>query len=83
MNIPRILSVTPLENYYLLVKFDNRKTKKYNVAPLFSNAMFAPLQNRALFKTVKIEKGGYAISWNNAIDISEYELWKNGELVAL
>lgn len=27
---------------------------------------------------VQVEEGGYAIYWNEDIDISEYELWKNG-----
>jgi hypothetical protein len=30
---------------------------------------------------VRIEQGGYAVSWNEEIDISEYELWVNGNTV--
>lgn len=41
--------------------------------------MFAPLDSRAFFKNVKVEQGGYAISWNEDIDISEYELWSNSK----
>jgi hypothetical protein len=41
--------------------------------------MFAPLRNPALFKPVKVEQGGYAVSWRNEIDISEHELWLHGE----
>jgi hypothetical protein len=41
--------------------------------------MFAPLENRAFFKNVQIETGGYAVSWNEDIDISEYELWVNSK----
>jgi hypothetical protein len=26
-----------------------------------------------------VEPGGYAVAWNSEIDISEYELWQNGE----
>lgn len=40
--------------------------------------MFSPLKNQAFFKNVKVEPGGYAVYWNDMIDISEYELWKNG-----
>jgi len=32
----------------------------------------------AFFKNFKIESGGYGLVWNEDIDISEYELWKNG-----
>lgn len=44
--------------------------------------MFAPLKNTALFKAVQVEKGGYAVYWNSEIDISEYELWRNGQVVS-
>jgi len=37
------------------------------------------LKNPVLFKSVRVEKGGYAIFWNDDIDISEYELWKHGK----
>jgi hypothetical protein len=40
--------------------------------------MFAPLQNEAFFRNVSVEPGGYAVSWNSEIDISEFELWKHG-----
>jgi hypothetical protein len=41
--------------------------------------MFKPLQdNYAFFKQVKVDETGYAVVWNDEIDISEYELWENG-----
>ncbi|QTA83301.1 DUF2442 [Desulfonema limicola] len=40
--------------------------------------MFSALKNPAFFKNVQIEPGGYALIWNQDIDISEYEIWKNG-----
>jgi hypothetical protein len=40
--------------------------------------MFAPLKNPSFFKNFRIEAGGYGLVWNEDIDISEYELWKNG-----
>ncbi len=43
--------------------------------------MFAPLRQPAFFKNFKVEHGGYGIVWNEDIDLSEYELWKNGMTV--
>ena len=43
--------------------------------------MFSPLQQPALFKNFKVEREGYGIVWNEEIDISEYEIWKNGVMV--
>jgi hypothetical protein len=40
--------------------------------------MFQVLKNDAFFKLVKVDAGGYGISWNDAADLSEYELWTNG-----
>jgi len=40
--------------------------------------MFLPLQNPDFFKNVQVETGGYAVFWNEDIDISEYELWIHG-----
>ena len=43
--------------------------------------MFAPLKNMAFFRAMKVEPGGYAVSWNDEIDISEHELWSRGQPV--
>jgi len=40
-----------------------------------------PLKQPAFFKNFTIEPGGYALVWNAEIDISEYELWKNGTVI--
>lgn len=81
MNIPKVKAATPIDNHTLIVQFDNGAKKKYDILPLLSNEMFAPLKNESLFKAVQVEKGGYAISWNNEIDLSEHELWLHGETV--
>lgn len=79
MNIPKILSVTPQSNLVLLITFSDGTRKKYDVHRLLKYDMFSSLSNPAFFNNVQIEQGGYAVSWNSEIDISEYELWKNGE----
>jgi len=63
----------------LIVSFTNGERKRYDVRRLLGRESFAPLNNSAFFKNVTVEPGGYAVSWNAEIDISEYELWKNGE----
>ncbi|MBU0498780.1 MAG: DUF2442 domain-containing protein [Gammaproteobacteria bacterium] len=81
MNYPKIISARAEDDHTLVVEFDNQERKKYDVAPLFSRAMFEPLTNPALFRSVNVEKGGYAVVWNDSIDISEYELWSHGQPV--
>ncbi len=61
-----------------MVTFSNQEKRKYDVSPLLSLGMFVPLNEPAFFKNVKVDAGGYALVWNEDIDISEYELWTNG-----
>ncbi|MCI5165254.1 MAG: DUF2442 domain-containing protein [Candidatus Electrothrix sp. GM3_4] len=78
MNYPKVRSVKAIDNHILIVEFDNNQKKQYDVAPLLEKEMFSPLKNTALFKAVRVEQGGWAVSWNNAIDLSEFELWSHG-----
>jgi hypothetical protein len=80
LNIPKIIAVHPIDNYELIIEFSNHEYRQYDVKPLLEKEMFEPLKNRVFFKAVKIEQGGYAVSWNTDIDISEYELWSNGKV---
>lgn len=79
MNIPRIRSAAPKDGHILVVTFTNGTRKQYDVNRLIAREWFAPLANEAFFKNVSVEPGGFAVSWNSEIDISEYELWQNGE----
>lgn len=76
---PKIIEAKGDNNYILIVKFDNKITKKYDVGKLLAHARFEPLKDKSLFRAVRIDAGGYGVSWNDGIDISEYELWVNGE----
>jgi len=79
MQIPKILNVVASDHKLLTIVFTNGKKKIYDVSRLWDNEMFAPLKIPSFFKNVKVETGGYAVYWNDKIDISEYELWKNGK----
>ena len=78
MKPPKILSAQAIDDRTLLIEFSQSEFKKYDISQLLSKEMFAPLQNPSFFKNFKIEAGGYGLVWNEDIDISEYELWKNG-----
>jgi hypothetical protein len=79
MSIPRIISAVAQKDHCLLVGFDNGEYKRYDASSLLDIEMFAPLKDFAFFKNVTVEPGGYAVSWNADIDISEHELWQHGE----
>ncbi|HIG65351.1 MAG TPA: DUF2442 domain-containing protein [Methyloprofundus sp.] len=79
MNIPRIKTAKTINDHTLLIEFDNKHKKMYDITPLLKKDMFTPLKNPALFKAVQVENGGFAIVWTDSIDISEFELWSNGQ----
>jgi len=83
MNAPKILSVQALENKKLLVKFGNGIEKVYDCAQLLDTETFQLLKNDAFFNSVRVDTGGYGISWNDDTDLSEYELWTNGVEVVM
>ncbi len=78
MIVPTIKNAVASDPKMLIITFDNGESKRYDVSRLLSKDMFFPLKDQVFFKNVKVEPGGYAVYWNDMIDISEYELWKNG-----
>ena len=79
MKYPKIKYARAIDDHTLLIEFDNKQIKKYDINQLLENERFFLLKNPAFFKAVKVDQGGYAVVWNNNIDISEYELWINGQ----
>lgn len=79
----KVKSVTPLPEYKLLVHFAEGAAKLYDVAPLCERyEAFRPLREEpGLFAAVRVDAGGYGISWNDDIDIACDELWSNGSAV--
>lgn len=75
---PKIESVTPLPDRNLSVRFVGGETKVYDCRPLLEREPFSSLQNESFFRQVKVDVGGYGVSWNDSIDLSESELWING-----
>lgn len=76
--IPRVISVQTVNDTELLIRFDNKVEKGYDVAPLFAKPPFHRLIDPAFFKAVSADAGGYGIYWDEEVDLSEYELWTNG-----
>jgi len=83
MDAPKIVSVQALDGKKLLVKFVNGAEKIYACAPLCQLDVFRILDNDAFFKSVRVDAGGYGISWNDEVDLSEFELWTNGVEVVM
>lgn len=76
--IPRIKSTAAVGDLELQVRFDNGVEKTYDCEPLLARPEFRLLSLPAFFRAVKVDPGGYGISWSDDIDLSEYELSTNG-----
>ena len=75
----RIKSVEPLNNFVLRAVFENGVTKLYDVKPVMDKIVdFQDLKNNNIFKNVKVDIGGYGISWNDYLDLECTELWEHG-----
>lgn len=76
MNVPKIKNIQiNSENYSIIVLFDNGVEKYVDFKNKLNEEFYSDLKNKLLFEQAKIDAGGYGISWNDDIDISEYELW--------
>ena len=75
----KVASVEPLEPMNLLVRFENGVVKKFDVEPIIKDfPEYEVLRDPAMFQLVRVEPGGYGVSWNAELDCSEGELWKHG-----
>lgn len=64
---PRPIAVKPLEDYELLITFQNGETKIFDAKPLLSLPLYEPLNNKGFFSTAKAD--GMCIYWNEDVDL--------------
>lgn len=58
--------------------FANGVQKVYDCQGILNLDRFQLLKHEAFFKAVTVDAGGYGVSWDDEMDLSEYELWNNG-----
>ncbi len=75
---PKVAAVQPLDDKRLLVTFMTGDRKIYDCKRIVELEPFHLLRTEAFFRAVRVDEGGYGISWNDEMDLSEYELWQNG-----
>ena len=77
----KVKKAEPLDNFILYVTFENDVKKYYDLKLIFDRWQeFKILQNnKVLFSNVKVDNGGYGVSWNEELDLSCNELWENGK----
>lgn len=83
----RIDDIVPLsDTFSLLVFFNDKKVKKCDMNSIIANN---PVLKNYLskypdrFKNIKVDVGGYSVSWSDNMIISDTELYKSGKTVSL
>ena len=76
----KIRSAAPLPGHRLLVGFAEGCCRVYDLTPLFDRVpALNPLRDvPGLFEQVRVDGGGYGVSWTDEIDLDGAELWENG-----
>ena len=62
-----VKDVEPLENYHLLLKFENDEERIFDVKPYLEIGKFQELKDETLFKSVKVCFD--SIEWDNHLDL--------------
>jgi hypothetical protein len=75
---PKVTAVEAIEGKRLRVTFDNGRIKFSDCRPLLAKLPFRALENDGLFRAVRPDAHGYALIWNDDLDLAESELWING-----
>ena len=69
-----VKDVKPLENYRLLLKFENDEEKIFDVKPYLNIGKFQELKDENLFKSVRVSFD--SIEWANQLDLDPELLYE-------
>ncbi len=69
----KVISVKPLQNYCLEVRFSNNEVRLFDVKPYLNKGIFTELQNENYFKQVTLQLD--SIAWRNGQDFSPETLY--------
>ncbi|MBF0207012.1 MAG: DUF2442 domain-containing protein [Oligoflexia bacterium] len=72
---PKVVKVEPVEDYKLILSFNNGERKIFDVRPYLNLPLFMELKNITIFNTVRVE--GLSIAWKNGQDLCPDDLYEN------
>ena len=78
---PYVKKVKPLDNYCLMLWFENGEQKIFDLKPYLNKGVFNQLKNTSLFSSVKVVAG--SVEWVNEIDLSYDTLYLEGLAINL
>ena len=72
-----VLSVRPMDNYILWLRFSTGEQKTFDFKPLLDAAAFRALKDKQIFNSVYVDSG-IPVWSDGAIDIAPEHLYNNG-----
>lgn len=79
-----LIDVSPLDSHMLLCFFADEAVKKVDLAKLIDQTDVGKvIRNEGLYQSGKVGVGGYAVTFNDSIDIPSWRLYEVGETIPL
>lgn len=75
----KVVNVSPLENYELLLEFNNGEKRIKDIKPYLDKGIFSKLKDKKFFEKVKISFG--TVSWNSEIDLDAENLYDTSKKI--
>jgi hypothetical protein len=75
---PRPVDVKALDDYQLLITFQNNEQKIFNVKPMLELPMYEKLKNKGFFSLAKAD--GMCVFWDDAIDLCPDLVYENSKV---
>ena len=79
---PNIISVQALEDYRLLLQYENNELRIFDMKPYLHLPFYKPLTDISIFKTVRPVDNGWTIEWINGCDFPPEDLYNKSVLTA-
>jgi hypothetical protein len=69
-----VIEVKPLEEFKLLLTFENKERRVFDVSPYLKAGKFSELRDPSLFNTVRVKFD--SIEWSNSLDLDPELLYQ-------
>ncbi|MFK7900986.1 MAG: DUF2442 domain-containing protein [Cyclobacteriaceae bacterium] len=72
----KVINVEPLEDYQLVITFENSEKRMFDMKPYLDKGVFKELKDKRLFNTVRVSFD--SIEWENEADFDPEALYELG-----
>ena len=77
--IKRVTTVYPLEGTKLIVWFQGGESRLFDCKKNLRRSEFAQIKKTSAFENAEVTAAGYAVSWNDEIDVTSKDLFEKGQ----